>query len=255
MEPGLGGADRDADRGRDVGQRHPEVVVQDDDRAQLGSQPPGGRRRAARGRRRSTAMSPIGRSVDRRAARPRSGRRPRRRRMIDAGPDHEPMQPCLEPVRVAERGQAPPRADEALLDRVSRELVVPEDQAGRRVQPRDERAGEHGEGVMIASHALARRALAGPRHPSVDGAATVVALRMVCRAIRRNGSRASCLPFGTGVAWQSTKSGFGGPCRPDAGGLRRRARRRIGPDRPPAGQRCAPRGPTSSPGSRRPASR
>ena len=35
--------------------------------------------------------------------------------------------------------------------RVSRELLVPEDQAGRRVQPRDEHAGKHGEGVMIAS--------------------------------------------------------------------------------------------------------
>ena len=38
------------------------------------------------------------------------------------------------------------------LDRVSRELGVPEDQAGRRVQPRDQPAGEDGEGVMIASH-------------------------------------------------------------------------------------------------------
>ena len=38
-----------------------------------------------------------------------------------------------------------------VLDRVSRELVVPEDQSGSRVQPRDERAGQHREGVMIAS--------------------------------------------------------------------------------------------------------
>jgi hypothetical protein len=29
--------------------------------------------------------------------------------------------------------------------------VVPEDQSGGRVQPRDEQAGEHREGVMIAS--------------------------------------------------------------------------------------------------------
>jgi hypothetical protein len=39
----------------------------------------------------------------------------------------------------------------SVLDRVSRELVVPEDQSGRPVQPRDERAGKHREGVMIAS--------------------------------------------------------------------------------------------------------
>jgi hypothetical protein len=31
-----------------------------------------------------------------------------------------------------------------------REVVVPEDQSGRGVQPRDEQAGKHGEGVMIA---------------------------------------------------------------------------------------------------------
>ena len=62
------------------------------------------------------------------------------------------MQPRLEAIRIAEGRQAAPGADEALLDRVSRELRIPEDQAGRPVQPRDEPAGEHGEGVMIASH-------------------------------------------------------------------------------------------------------
>ena len=48
-------------------------------------------------------------------------------------------------------GQVPPGADEGVLDRVSRELAVPEDQAGGRVQPRDGRVGERREGVMIAS--------------------------------------------------------------------------------------------------------
>ena len=62
------------------------------------------------------------------------------------------MQPRLEAIRIAEGGQRAPGADEALLDRVSRELGVPEDQAGRRVQPRDEPAGKQREGVMIASH-------------------------------------------------------------------------------------------------------
>ena len=36
------------------------------------------------------------------------------------------------------------------LDRVSRELAVSEDQSGCSVQPRDGRASERGEGVMIA---------------------------------------------------------------------------------------------------------
>jgi hypothetical protein len=37
------------------------------------------------------------------------------------------------------------------LDRVSRELVVSEDESGRRVQPRDEQGGKRGKGVAIAS--------------------------------------------------------------------------------------------------------
>ena len=69
---------------------------------------------------------------------------------VDAGADDEAAEPALEAIRIAEGGQVPPGSDEALLDRVSRELVVPEDQSGSRIQPRDERAGQHGEGVMIA---------------------------------------------------------------------------------------------------------
>ena len=65
--------------------------------------------------------------------------------------DDETAEPGLEAIRIAERRQVPPGSEEALLDRVSRELVVPEDQSGRRVQPRDEQAGKHGEGIAIAS--------------------------------------------------------------------------------------------------------
>jgi len=70
---------------------------------------------------------------------------------VDAGARDEAAEPGFEPVRIAERRKVPPGFEEALLDRVSRELVVPKDQAGRCVQPRDEHAGKHGEGVMIAS--------------------------------------------------------------------------------------------------------
>ena len=48
-------------------------------------------------------------------------------------------------------GQVPPGAEQRVLDRVARELRVPEDEASRGVQPRDGRPDEHGEGVMIAS--------------------------------------------------------------------------------------------------------
>ena len=47
-------------------------------------------------------------------------------------------------------GQVTPGPDEGLLDRVVRELRVPEDQAGCRVQPRERRVDEAREGVMIA---------------------------------------------------------------------------------------------------------
>ena len=70
---------------------------------------------------------------------------------IDTRTHDKPPQPGFEPVWVAQTGQVPPGPDETFLDRVSRELVIPEDQAGRRIQPRDERAGKRGKGVMIAS--------------------------------------------------------------------------------------------------------
>ena len=70
---------------------------------------------------------------------------------IDAGARDEAPEPALEPIRIAQGWQATPRADEPILDRVSREIVVPEDQSGSSVQPRDEHADEHRKGVMIAS--------------------------------------------------------------------------------------------------------
>ena len=146
---GLGGPDRDPEGRGHVGQRHPEVVVQDDDRALLGSEPPerqveqvaiGDERRHV-GDRRSVERQQL--DLDRSP--------PATSQDVDAGADDEAAEPGFEAIRIAKRREVPPGSDEALLDRVSRELVVPEDQAGRRVQPRDEHAGKHGEGVMIAS--------------------------------------------------------------------------------------------------------
>ena len=73
---------------------------------------------------------------------------------VDAGSDEQPMQPGVEALGIAKSGQVPPGVQQRVLDRVSRELAVPEDQSGRSVQPRDGRASEHGEGVMIASLCL-----------------------------------------------------------------------------------------------------
>ena len=60
------------------------------------------------------------------------------------------MEPGVEAFRIAQTGEMPPGSDVALLDRVARELRVPEDEPGRRVQPHDGRVDELGEGVMIA---------------------------------------------------------------------------------------------------------
>ena len=77
------------------------------------------------------------------------GRRPRRR-MMSRQERTTRRRSHLRTIGIAEGGQVAPGPDEAVLDRVSRELGVPEDEPGRRVQPRDERAGKHREGVMIA---------------------------------------------------------------------------------------------------------
>ena len=60
------------------------------------------------------------------------------------------MEPGVEPIRVAEARQVAPGPDQSLLDRVARELRVPKDEASCRVQPREGRVDELGEGVMIA---------------------------------------------------------------------------------------------------------
>jgi hypothetical protein len=70
---------------------------------------------------------------------------------VDAGTRHETSEPGLKPICVAECRQVLPGTKESFLDGVSRELAVPEDQSGRRVQPRDEQGGKLCKGVAIAS--------------------------------------------------------------------------------------------------------
>ena len=102
------------------------------------------------------------------------------------------MDPRVEPVGVAQPRQVPPRVDQCLLDRVARELRVPEDQPGGRVQSRDDPADEHGKGVMIA------RPGSLDENPLVHGRSTVPArpldrartLRCVAAANRSVGVRA-----------------------------------------------------------------
>jgi hypothetical protein len=133
---------------RDFCQRHPEEVVQGDDGAM-------------------TRIEALERSVDHLAVGQRARKVGRRGRIkgsdldfdrsstttaddVETGVDGQPMQPGIEPVRVAQTRQVTPGADECLLDRVARELRIPKDEASGRVQPREGRVDESGEGVMIA---------------------------------------------------------------------------------------------------------
>ncbi len=61
------------------------------------------------------------------------------------------MKPGVESIGVAETAKVAPGAEERVLDRVARELGVPEDQPSGGVEPRDGQIDERGEGVMIAS--------------------------------------------------------------------------------------------------------
>ena len=111
---------------------------------------------------------------------------------------------AFEAIRIAQRREVPPGFEEPLLDRVSRELVVPEDQSGRRVQPRDEHAGKHGKGVAIASLCSLDELSLVHVDPFGDGA-TPCRAREVCRVRRRKGS--SRVPGGHGRRRESAPGG------------------------------------------------
>jgi hypothetical protein len=61
------------------------------------------------------------------------------------------MEPGVEPVGITQPREVTPGPDVGVLDRVSRELLVPDDEAGDSLQPRDGRADQRSKGVMIAS--------------------------------------------------------------------------------------------------------
>lgn len=59
---------------------------------------------------------------------------------VDARAYDEPAKPRVEPLRVAKRRQAPPCLDEAVLNGIAGEVVVPQDQPSRAIQATDRRA-------------------------------------------------------------------------------------------------------------------
>ena len=152
MEARLDRSNGDVKGCRDLGQRHANEVVQDHDCPAL-------------------LVEAAHRAVDEGSIRHGDGRigsgrseqwrdldldrsSPATPGQVETCVDSQAIDPGIEPVRIAETPQIPPGPEQSLLDRVARELRVPEDQAGCRVQPRDGAADKLGEGVMIAMPCL-----------------------------------------------------------------------------------------------------
>ena len=71
-------------------------------------------------------------------------------RLIDAGVDQQAMQPGIEAVGIAERGQITPGPDECVLHGVLGLFDIPEHEPRGPIQTGDRGACQLGEGVMIA---------------------------------------------------------------------------------------------------------
>ena len=148
MEPRLRGPQRDPQRAGNFRQRQVEVVVKDDEGACL-------RLEAA-----ETALELVtvgherqrvvedrhvdGDELDIEAMAPEPAR------LIDAGADQQTVEPRVEAIGLAQRGQVAPGPDERLMDGVLGLVWVTKDEPCGGVEPEDGGAGQHGEGVMIA---------------------------------------------------------------------------------------------------------
>ena len=133
MQSRAGRPDRDAEGLGDLGQRQPEVVVQDEDSPVLDRHAPEGaiERIALDDRDKAVGTD---RPVDRQD--PDVGRpRPTTPGLGVAGMDEHPTQPGLEAGRVAECRELTPGGDEGALQGVLREVGVAQDPGRDRVHP------------------------------------------------------------------------------------------------------------------------
>ena len=88
-------------------------------------------------------------------------------RLIDTGAIQQAVQPGVEAIGAAQRGQVTPGSDERLLDGVLGLVGIAQDEPGGGIQPEDRGACQRGEGVMIAPSALAPRVPAASRPSAV----------------------------------------------------------------------------------------
>ena len=93
-----------------------------------------------------------------------------------AGADEHAMEPCVEPVGITQAREVAPREHRGVLDCVTRELGVAEDQAGSPVQARKPRAQEGSERVPVASPgAFHERSIIHSHPPETARSATTLA--------------------------------------------------------------------------------
>jgi hypothetical protein len=149
MEPGLRGTEWDPEDRGDLRQGQVEVVMKDDEGPleRLETQESAFELIAVGDRRRVVGDRGLV-QVEQLDIDPMPSDSPR---LIDAGTDEQPVEPRVEAIGIAKRGQIAPGADEGILNRVLRLFGVPKDEPGGGIQPGDRGACQLGEGVMIAS--------------------------------------------------------------------------------------------------------
>ena len=67
-----------------------------------------------------------------------------------AGVDEDPVEPCLEPIEVAQGGEVPPDLDEGYLDRVLGEVGVAQDPMGDEDAAVADLTNQGAEGLLVA---------------------------------------------------------------------------------------------------------
>ncbi len=148
MKAGLDGADRDPEGVRDFRQRKLEEVVVDEDGPVVDRQLAQAPVECVTVRQLTTRIrcGPImvGQEPDARLVAASAAR------FIPAGIHQQAAQPCVQPLRFAQAWQVAPRPNQRVLDGVFGPAVIPEDEAGRRIQTIEPWCGECRKGFLIA---------------------------------------------------------------------------------------------------------
>src|SRR4029079_34648 len=127
-----------------------EVVVEDEDGPLLRRQAPEGALQHIAGRRLLLRVAlPDAREAGQLHMDLRAVALPRAARLAVARANQQPMQPGVEPVRVADGPDVEPGRDQRLLDRIDREAAAAEDKASRSMQAVERVGGQRRERVVV----------------------------------------------------------------------------------------------------------